>query len=175
MQFPDADCLFSSSQITDALDRMAEQLTLLLALDPEPLCLTLMQGGQMMASHLLARLQLSLETDFVQVSRYQGGLQPGQLVWRVRPQARLAQRTVVVLDDILDSGLTLQAVTDYLLQQGAAKVVLVVLCDKGRPDPAGVQRADICGLRAPDRYLFGFGMDYQGFWRHLPDIYALKA
>jgi hypoxanthine phosphoribosyltransferase len=78
-----------------------------------------------------------------------------------------------VLDDILDQGNTLAAIREKLFAAGASRVYYAVLTEKdnGRAKPA---RADFVGLRLPDRYVFGCGMDVGGVWRNLPEIYALR-
>jgi hypoxanthine phosphoribosyltransferase len=83
------------------------------------------------------------------------------------------ERTVLVVDDILDEGVTLAAIRARLEEMGARKVYAAVLADKelGRAKPA---RADFVGVTVPNRYVFGFGMDAYGLWRNLPAIYALK-
>ncbi len=80
---------------------------------------------------------------------------------------------MLVLDDILDEGKTLAAVREKLLAAGAREVYCAVLADKdiGRAKPVS---ADFVGVRLPNRYVFGFGMDVGGVWRNLPAIYALK-
>ena len=86
---------------------------------------------------------------------------------------RLPNGTVVLLDDILDEGHTLAAVRQQCLEQGAARVVIVVLAEKalGHSKPI---TADYTGLEVPNRYVFGCGMDVNGWWRNLPAIYALR-
>jgi hypoxanthine phosphoribosyltransferase len=81
---------------------------------------------------------------------------------------------VLVVDDILDGGETLRAVRDRLLELGAREVFNAVLVEKqlGREKPI---RADFVGLRIPDRFVFGCGMDAKGFWRNLPEIRAMKG
>jgi len=80
---------------------------------------------------------------------------------------------VLVLDDVLDEGGTLAAIREKLLAAGAARVLSAVLVDKdlGRAKPA---TADFVGVKLPNRYLIGCGMDAGGAWRNLPEIYALK-
>jgi hypoxanthine phosphoribosyltransferase len=82
-------------------------------------------------------------------------------------------RVVLVLDDILDEGITLAAIRERIMSQGATAFYSAVLAEKdtGRPKPI---TADFVGLTLPDRYAFGFGMDVYGAWRNLPAIYALK-
>jgi hypoxanthine phosphoribosyltransferase len=85
----------------------------------------------------------------------------------------VAGREVLVLDDVLDEGRTLAAILDKLLTAGASRVLCAVLVDKdiGQAKPAA---ANFVGLRLPNRYLFGCGMDVSGAWRNLPEIYALR-
>ena len=94
----------------------------------------------------------------------------------MRPTQDLRDRTVLVLDDILDEGHTLAAIIDYLKAEGAREVVSAVLVHKihDRKAFAGM-RADFTGLDVADRFLFGGGMDYKGYWRNAPGIYALKG
>jgi hypoxanthine phosphoribosyltransferase len=79
-----------------------------------------------------------------------------------------------VLDDILDEGITLSTIRDWVMSRGAAAFYSAVLAEKeiGRPKPIN---ADFVGLVLPDRYVFGFGMDVYGVWRNLPAIYAVKG
>jgi hypoxanthine phosphoribosyltransferase len=81
---------------------------------------------------------------------------------------------VLVLDDVLDEGVTLAAIRERVMGQGAAAFYSAVFAEKviGKPKPI---RADFVGVLLPDRFVFGFGMDIYGAWRNLPAIYALKA
>jgi hypoxanthine phosphoribosyltransferase len=81
---------------------------------------------------------------------------------------------VLLVDDILDEGHTLKAIRDFCLEQGAARVLLVVLCEKRHGRGAGL-KADFVGVEVPDRYVFGFGMDYHEQGRNLAAIYAVDA
>jgi len=86
----------------------------------------------------------------------------------------LAGQTVVVVDDILDEGITLAAVVAYCQQAGASRVLTAVLTEKDN----GLQKplqADIVGLTVPNRYVFGCGMDVYSWWRNLPEIRALQS
>ena len=96
--------------------------------------------------------------------------------WKVRPQLDLNNRTVLLLDDILDEGFTLAAITEYCRQHGAAKVLTAVLVEKLhlRKVVPGM-RADFSGVETGDRFLFGYGLDYKGYWRNAPGIYAVKG
>jgi hypoxanthine phosphoribosyltransferase len=131
-----------------------------------------MGGAVVFTGRVLPMLAFPLEFDFVHVTRYGDTTRGGAIEWKVRPRSPVAGRTVLVLDDILDEGVTLAAIRDGLIADGAREVYTAVFADKdiARPKPIA---ADFVGLRLPDRYVFGFGMDVNGAWRNLPAIYAL--
>lgn len=171
----EADCLASPAVVEDALERLADQITARLAA-ANPLIYVVMNGGLVLAGRLLPRLPFPLELAYLHATRYGHALQGTLLDWRVRPTQDLRGRNVLVLDDILDEGHTLAAIIDYLYREGAREVLSAVLVhkDHGRKARPGM-RADFTGLDLPDRFLFGCGMDYQGYWRNAPGIYALKG
>lgn len=135
--------------------------------------LTVMNGGMFFAGPLALAIGCDLEFDYAHATRYGDATVGREIQWRRRPQARLAQRTVVLADDILDEGYTMAALRDYCVAEGARRVLIAVLCEKrhGRRVP-GLQ-ADFVGVEVPDRYVFGYGLDYFGQGRNLPAIYAL--
>ncbi|MGM0534779.1 MAG: hypoxanthine-guanine phosphoribosyltransferase [Pseudomonadota bacterium] len=170
-----ADCLISQPEVERALDRMAGEIARDLG-DRLPVFYCVMNGGLITTGHLLTRLGFPLEVDYLHATRYRGGLRGGELFWRVSPEVPMADRHVVIVDDILDEGATLAAILDYCRQAGAASISTAVLVDKQHDRKAvpGL-RADYCGLEVADRYVFGFGMDYKGYWRNAPGIYAPKG
>lgn len=170
-----ADCLIAQSEVERALDRMADAITRDLG-DRSPVFYCVMNGGLITTGHLLPRLGFPLEVDYLHATRYRGGIRGGELFWRVSPEIPMAGRDVVIVDDILDEGATLAAILDYCRQAGAASISTAVLVDKQHDRKAlpGL-RADYCGLEVADRYVFGFGMDYKGYWRNAPGIYAPKG
>jgi hypoxanthine phosphoribosyltransferase len=170
----EADCLVSAEGIEEVLDNMAAAITARLA-DADPLIYTIMNGGLVLAGKILPRLDFPLEVAYLHATRYGHALNGTLLDWRVRPTQDLRGRNVLVLDDILDEGYTLLAVMEHLRNEGAAEVLSAVLVDKqhDRKAQAGM-RPDFCGVELPDRFLFGSGMDYKGYWRNAPGIYAMK-
>lgn len=138
-----------------------------------PVVMCVMGGAVVFAGQLLPKLDFPLEFDYVQASRYHNQTQGQQLVWKVLPGEHLRGRTVLLLDDILDQGHTLEAIKEKCLEQGAERVVIAVLVEKELAKSKPIQ-ADFVGLNVPDRYVFGCGMDVYGWWRNLPAIYALE-
>lgn len=167
-----AEQLCSAVVISAAVERLAREITGRVQ-NSFPLVLGVMRGGVMFAGQLLPQLRFPLEFDYLDVTRYGDTTRGGSLAWKVSPGTAVSGRTVLVLDDILDEGQTLAAIRDRLLAAGARHVYSAVFAEKetGRPKPIS---ADFVGVRLPDRYVFGFGMDVKGLWRNLPEIYALK-
>lgn len=169
----EADLVCGEEQIQAALEQLAAAITRELA-DAYPLVLTVMGGAVVFAGQLLPKLVFPLECDYLHATRYGDGIIGTRLQWIVEPRTPVAGRTVLVLDDILDEGHTLAEVQAKLLEMGAARCLLAVLTEKdtGKAKPVV---ADFVGLRLPNRFVFGCGMDARGAWRNLPAIYAVKG
>lgn len=167
-----ADLIADREAVEQAVDRLAVRLRVRFQ-DAYPVVVCIMTGGLVLTAKLLDRLDFPLQLDYVQVMRYGNEITGGELSWRVEPQLALAGRTVLVVDDVLDRGQTLAAVVEHIRELGAAQVASVVLVDK-RVDDERPIAADFAALHAPDKYLFGCGMDYRGHWRNLSAIFALS-
>lgn len=142
-----------------------------------PVYLTVMHGALPFAGQLsleLGALGLDLEFDYLHATRYRGETTGGELVWKHRPATALYGRRVLLVDDILDEGYTLAAVRQWCMEQGATDVRIAALTVKQHARVIPGISADYVGLQVPDRYVFGFGMDYYEQGRNLPGIYALK-
>lgn len=167
-----ADLLYSEQDVEAALDKMAEKINLALA-DSNPLLLCVMNGGVVAFGKLLTRLTIPLTIDAINASRYQNQTSGGTIEWLLKPETPLKGRTVLIVDDILDEGITLQALYEFCREQGAAAIYSAVLVDKIL-DHKKPLTADFIGLNVENRYLFGYGMDYKGYLRNAPGIYACK-
>lgn len=161
-----------AATVTEAIARIAREITVRLA-ESFPLVLCVMRGGVIFTGQLLPQLRFPLELDYVEVTRYGVETRGGELSWRMAPSRAVTGRAVLVLDDVLDEGHTLAAIREKLVALGANRVFIAVLSEKdtGRPKPV---KADFTGVKLPNRYVFGCGMDVKGAWRNLPEIYALK-
>ena len=168
---PRSDEIVGSADVQAALDRMAVEIEARLA-GRNPLVVTVMNGGLNFAGQLLPRLGFALELSYVHVRRYGHETSGGELVWIAGPHEPVTGRSVLLLDDILDEGRTLATIRSRLLEDGATEVLIAAFALKDRALPAQVQ-ADFAGVRVPDRFVFGFGMDVAGAWRNLPSIRAL--
>jgi hypoxanthine phosphoribosyltransferase len=141
--------------------------------DAEPLVLCVMNGGIVVAGKLLTRLTMPLTIDAINASRYKNQTFGTGIEWILKPRAVLTDRTVLIIDDILDQGITLAAIYEYCIEQGARAVYSEVLIDKkiGRDKPI---QANFVGLECKNRYIFGYGMDYKGYCRNAAGIFACK-
>ena len=168
----EAELIHPEAEIQTALTRVAGEISNSLA-DKNPLVLCVMTGGVIFCGQLLPKLNFPLDFDYLHATRYGPETQGGKISWRMAPWMSVKDRLVLVVDDILDEGITLAAVKESLLHLGAAEVLLAVFADKenGKTKPIA---ADFCGLTVPDRFVFGYGMDVGGAWRNLPAIYAMK-
>lgn len=171
--YEEADRLYSPEQVEAAIDRMAGAISAELA-QQNPLVLAVMSGAMIPAGILLSRLDFPLQLDYIHASRYRGTTAGGKLEWRVAPRFSLAGRCVLVIDDILDEGLTLQAILQSCREQGASEVRSAVLVKKLHERNVGIE-ADYVGLEVEDRYVFGYGMDYKEYLRNAPGIFAVKG
>lgn len=169
-----ADLVHDQSRLAAAILDIAAAIDRELAGAPA-VFITVMQGALMFAGQLATSIATPLTFDYIHATRYRGNTHGGDLHWLKRPSTSLAGATVLLVDDILDEGHTLNAIRDYCRSEGAARVLLAVLCEKrhGRTVP-GLQ-ADFVGVEVPDRYVFGYGMDYYEQGRNLPAIYAVDA
>src|SRR5262245_47163077 len=168
---PRSEEVVSAAEVQAALDRLAGEITSRLS-GRHPLVLTVMNGGLVFAGQLLPRLPFALETGYVHVRRYGRETRGGELVWIAGPHESVTGRTVLLLDDILDEGETLLAIRARLFELGATEVLLAAFAVKIRPQRPKVM-ADFSGIRVPDRFVFGFGMDVGGRWRNRPSVRAL--
>jgi hypoxanthine phosphoribosyltransferase len=168
-----AELVCDETQVRDAISKLAAQVTARLK-ERYPLVLAVMSGSVFFAGNLLPRLRFPLEFDYIHASRYGRATSGGAITWTVEPGDKVRGRAVLVLDDILDGGETLAAIRDRIKRLGAAEFCSAVLTDKdlGRTKPIV---PDFIGLKLPNRYVFGCGMDVSGAWRNLPAIYAMKG
>jgi len=171
--FSKSSCLFTREQVEQALDIMAKEINERLA-DKNPIFLCVVVGGIIPLGNLLPRLDFPLVVDYVHATRYREDTVGKDLQWKAKPSCNMQGRTVVVVDDILDGGITLGAIVDYCKEQGAAEVFTAVLVDKCHARLAnGHQNADFSGLKVDNHYVFGYGMDYKGYLRNAPGIYVI--
>ncbi|MGD2081756.1 MAG: hypoxanthine-guanine phosphoribosyltransferase [Chromatiales bacterium] len=166
-----ADRLYSLGEVERAVDLMAGRMTeRLRGLNPLVLCV--MNGAVVPFGRLVSRMDFPMEMDYVHATRYRGETSGGALHWIRRPDRCLQDREVVIVDDILDEGLTLQTLVEACRAEGARAVHTAVVAVKRRERRVALT-SDFGALEVEDRYVFGYGMDYKGYLRNAPGIFAV--
>ena len=168
----DAICLYNTDQLETALDNMASAISEKLQ-NSNPLVLCVINGGIITTGKLLPRLRFPLTMDSVQATRYRNATTGSDVHWLLKPSTALTDRTILIVDDILDEGHTLAAIIEWCKQQGATAVYSAVLLEKQLEQSKPVA-ADFVGLEVANHYLFGFGLDYKGYLRNANGIFACK-
>jgi hypoxanthine phosphoribosyltransferase len=164
--------LINKQQIDEAINKLAEQINN--DYNDKPVAfLTIMNGGMIFAAALSTRLNIDMEMDYLQLSRYGKSQTGGQLVWKYQPEIDMKNHHVILCDDIYDEGHTLAAAHDWCLKKGALSVTSAVLIHKEHDRTYANYKPDYIALNIPDYFIFGFGMDLEEKLRQLPEIYYL--
>ncbi|MEX0380533.1 hypoxanthine phosphoribosyltransferase [Leuconostoc sp. MS02] len=134
-----------------------------------PIFIAVLKGGVIFATDLLRKIPLDVDFDFIDVKSYSGVSSTGQVKVVHDVSMDVTGRDVVIVDEIIDSGRTMQWLNNYFELKGAATVTTVALADKKAARVVDFE-VDYFGLDVPDEFLVGYGMDYNNFFRNLPVI-----
>jgi len=163
--------VLDQATIQAGMDELARRVDAQLG-DDEPITvMAIMNGGLIPAADLVRRLQRPLKMDYVHATRYRNERFGSELDWRRWPDS--IQGTIVLVDDIFDEGHTMAAVRERLMDEGATRVITAVAACKQHDRGLARDWVDAYGFVLPDAYVFGYGLDYQGLWRQLDEIWAL--
>ena len=168
-----SDLVAGVDDVRAAIARIAGEIQAHFA-ERYPMVLVVMGGAVVFAGQLVPLLRMPLDLDYIHATRYGAATTGGGIEWRVPPPAGVRGRAVLVLDDILDGGHTMAAIRARMLALGATSFHCAVLVEKILRSEKPIT-ADFVGLRIPDRFVFGCGMDAKGFWRNLPEIRAMRG
>ncbi|MEN8178901.1 MAG: hypoxanthine-guanine phosphoribosyltransferase [Pseudomonadota bacterium] len=169
----EAKRLYTQSDVEQALDRLASEISSKLSTE-NPIILCVLNGALIPMGHLLTRLTFPLRYDYIHASRYRGEISGNDLKWIGKPSVSLEDETVLVIDDILDEGVTLSEIVNSCRMVGAKAVYTAVLVEKRHTRGNGFI-PNFVGLEVEDRYVFGFGMDYKGYLRNAAGIFAVNS
>ncbi|MCK5498875.1 MAG: hypoxanthine-guanine phosphoribosyltransferase [Gammaproteobacteria bacterium] len=170
----EADLIYSPAEVEAAIEKMSREITAVLE-DKNPIILCLMIGGVVPTGKLLPLLNFPLQVEYVHATRYRGETNGGTLHWIRKPSLSLQDRHVLIVDDILDEGNTLAAMVEECKNNQAKTIQTAVLADKQLDRERSFIQADFTGVKVPNRYVFGYGMDYKEYLRNAPGIYAVKG
>ncbi len=168
-----SECLITEDRIAAAYDKLAAMLNMHYA-TLNPIILVVLNGGLIPAGHLLTRLSFVHRMDYIHATRYQNNQGTQDLVWKAKTELDLTDEHVLLVDDIFDEGITLKCIAQELSTQNPASLATCCLLDKDHNRKVNNFSVDFVGMSVKDRYIYGCGMDYHGYLRHLPGIYALK-
>ncbi|MGY0399889.1 MAG: hypoxanthine-guanine phosphoribosyltransferase [Ostreibacterium sp.] len=168
-----SECLISEARIAAAYDKLAMMLNLHYA-TMNPIILVVLNGGLIPAGHLFTRLSFAHRMDYIHATRYKNNQGSSALVWRAEVDLDLTGEHVLLIDDIFDEGITLKQITETLMTHKPASLKSCCLLNKIHDRKVTNFTIDFIGIEVKDRYIYGCGMDYHGYLRHLPGIYALK-
>src|SRR5690348_3017607 len=166
--------MITSAQIARRVHRLGKQISDVYAdIDTPLVMVVILKGATVFAADLLRSLSIPAELEFVRASSYPSGTSSnGRLKLAHMVEGPLVGRHVLLVEDIIDSGVTVNAVARRIERLGAASVRLAALLD--RPARRQVEvKIDFTGFVIPDRFVIGYGLDYAGLYRELPHIYAL--
>ena len=166
VSIPEADILRE-------VDRVAAELNRDLA-DKAPLFLSVLNGSFMFMADLMKRIDIPCEVSFVKLASYQGAKSTGRVKELIGLNENLEGRTVVIVEDIVDSGLTMQRLVEQLAAHRPDKIHIVTLLLK--PDRLMVDLdIEYVAMRIPNDFIVGYGLDYDGLGRNYKDIYTVVS
>lgn len=165
--------LYSQADIDKRLNQLATTITEKYR-DQFPVIVSVMTGAMVFATDMIKRLNFKLNVDYVDVSSYENGDQSTGQVKLVQDLSHSIEgRPVIIMEDIIDTGYTLQYLTGLLADRGAKSIEICALLDKPARRQVKV-KADYVGFTVPDEFIVGYGLDYDGLYRNLPFIGILK-
>ena len=168
------EILFTAQQIAERVAVMGREIGDFY--QAKPLTLLVIANGAIFFGADLARaIRIPLWIDVLPAGSYAGRRSTGKLRLRGEPKLSAEGRHLLLVDEILDTGVTLRALTEHFLDSGALSVRSAVMLTKKCPRPDGISRADWSGFEVPDRYIVGYGMDSVEEFRNLPDIGVLES
>jgi hypoxanthine phosphoribosyltransferase len=163
--------LISRKEIADAVNRLAREIERDYQ-GKQPLLIGVLKGSFVFMADLIRQIDLPLELDFVRLASYGAGKESSGKVEVVQwPEMPISNRDVLVVDDIVDTGITTTFLLDYLNKQKPASLKLCALTDKPSRRSVTVP-IDYLGFTVPNKFIVGYGLDCDEKYRNLADIYA---
>lgn len=162
----------SQEQILAAVDKVAEQINRDLA-DENPIFICVLNGAFIFAADLYRRISFPSQMTFMRMKSYEGIETTGTVKTIASLHESVVGRTVVIVEDIVDSGYTMQRVIAQLQDLGAKTVKVAVLLNKPNARKVDGLNIDYCCLEIPNDFIVGYGLDYNEEGRNLPDIYVV--
>ena len=158
-------------EIQQAIQTIANEMNVLYA-DKKPIFISVLNGAFMFTTDLLKKIEVPCELSFIKLSSYSGTTSTGTVKEIVGLQEEISGRDVIVIEDIIDTGITMQKIISQLESKNPASIRIATLLLK--PDSVKVPiNPDFVCFSIPDKFVVGYGLDLNGIGRNLPDIYQL--
>ncbi|MDR2928795.1 MAG: hypoxanthine phosphoribosyltransferase [Cytophagaceae bacterium] len=140
--------------------------------DADPLIVCILNGSFMFAADLMKLIEFPCQVSFVKLASYEGTASTGTVKELIGFNETIEGRTIILLEDIIDSGITVSICVDMLAQMKAKEVVVATLLFKPEALRKNI-KIDYAGIEIPNDFIVGYGLDYNGYGRNLPDIYSV--
>ena len=170
--FENIDTLFSREKIASRVAEMGKEISAFYK-DKPLTVVVLMTGGMIFGADLVRAMDIPLWIDSVSVSSYHGHESTGKLVFRSELKMDVANRHILLVDEVFDTGCTLAELRRCMMEKGALSVKAAVAVIKDIPRKPGIAEPEYCAFHAPDRYLIGYGLDSHEDGRQIPFIGAM--
>ena len=161
----------TDTEIQKAVADVAKQINTDLK-DKKPLFLAVLNGSFMFASDLMKKVNIESEISFMKLASYDGTSSTGKIKQLIGINEEIKGRTIVIIEDIVDTGTTIEEILDQLKELGAAEIKIATLLFK----PKAYTKTfpiEYVAIVVPNDFLVGYGLDYNGYGRNLADIYVL--
>src|SRR6516164_10612257 len=171
------DKLFEPFLSSEEISKKIKQLTDQLNRDYEgkrPLFIAILNGSFMFAADLFKELRIDAEICFIKLASYKGTKSSGQVITAIGLDIDIFDRHVLILEDIVDTGKTMNEFLPQLKHQQPASLKIVALLDKPEAKTYPIE-VDYLGFSIPNKFVVGYGLDYSGLGRNIDSIYVLKS
>ena len=168
------EVLLTEQQLQERIRQLGEVLTAEYA-DKNPVIVGVMKGVVVFYADMVRHINVPCQMDFMWISSYQGTTSTGKMIVKRDLSADIKGRHVLILEDIFDTGHSLNFTYHHLLAKNPASIKICTLLDKpSRRDPSVKLQADYVGFEIPNAFVVGYGLDYNEYYRNLPYVGVLK-
>ena len=168
----ESSVLYSNKEIHLAIKNIAKEINLDIQSD-DLFVLTVMNGGLFFSAHLIPLLKHTIYHDYIHATRYGNKVHGGHIHWIKEPEDIIKGKNILIVDDILDEGITLSEIISKCKKMGAHNIFYTALFNKLTDKEKSILPSYHV-LNVPNKFVFGFGLDYKGFGRALPDLHLIN-
>lgn len=169
-----SEIVLTEEEIASLAKSLGEQITKDYE-DKKPILVALLKGSIMFMTDLIKNIDTHIEIDFMDVSSYVGTKSSGEVKILKDLSSSIEGRHIIIVEDIVETGKTLNSIIDFLQYRKAASVEICTLLDKPVPSRTLDVEVKYIGTKIPDGFVVGYGLDFNEFYRNLPYIGLLKS